>query len=87
VRTSTEMMNKIRREIAWGGVVWFLFGMSQAVGKWLQIDMLNDGKVGEWLWFVFGGMVVFSTFLADCTEAILARIGERDDQLAQGRPD
>jgi hypothetical protein len=81
------MMQKIRREIAWGWAVFFLFGISQAVGKWLGIEALKPQKDGGLLWFGFGGIVVFAMFLADCTEAILARIGERDDQLAQGRPD
>jgi hypothetical protein len=77
VRTSTEMMQKIRREIAWEGGVWFLWGLSQAVGRWLQIDALKPEKDGGVLWFAFGAMVVLTIFLADCTEAILARIGER----------
>jgi len=78
------MMRKIRKEIAWAAAIWFLFGTSQALGKWLQIDMLSDGKIGSWLWYALGGGMVFAIFLADCTEAVLARIGECNGGIAAG---
>jgi hypothetical protein len=86
VKTSTQIMQKIRREITWGAAIWFLWGISQAVGKWLQIEALKPEKDGAWLWFGFGGAVVFAIFLADCTEAILARMSERTPG-GEGRPD
>jgi len=84
VKTSTEIMRKIRSEIRWGAAIWFLSGIVQAVGKWLQIEALKPEKGEVWLWFGFGGMVIFAIFLADCTEAIIARMSERTPTGAGG---
>lgn len=86
VKTSTEIMRKIRSEIAWGAAIWFLWGISQAVGTWLQIEALKPEKDGGVLWFGFGAMVVLAIFLADCTEAIIAGMGERAGP-AEGKHD
>lgn len=79
MKTSAEIMRKIRREIIWGAAIWFLWGIGQAVGDWLQIEALKPQKASAMLWFGFGGVVVLFIFMADCTEAILARIRETND--------
>jgi hypothetical protein len=77
VPLSSEMMHWVKRKIMWGSLAWFLWGMSFAVGNWLEIESWKPQKDSGVLWFGFGGIVILGTFMADCTEAILARIDEK----------
>jgi hypothetical protein len=77
------MMQKVRREIAWGGVIWFVWGIGHAVGNWLDIEALKPHKDSGLLWFGFAGMIILFVFIADCTDAILAKISERAGSESQ----
>lgn len=60
----------------WGGLLWFLWGLSFPVGNWLQIDTLKPTREGALVWMAFGAGAVLCQFMISCTEAVLARIDE-----------
>lgn len=76
MKTSTELVRRIDRELTWGAVLWFLWGGSFAIGKWLNIETWKADKAGAVLWFGFGGLVVLGRLVLDCANAVLAAIRE-----------
>jgi len=81
MKTSTELMREVDRELMWGGAVWFLWGVGGAVGNWLGIDALKTDRTGSFLWFGFGGAVGLGIIVANCTKAVLAAIRESSKKI------
>jgi hypothetical protein len=74
--SSAVLMRKVDRELMLGGALWFLWGISIAVGKWLDIETLKTDKTGALLWFGFAGLLTLGFFIQMCTNAVLAAIRE-----------
>lgn len=74
---SAQKIRTVRRDIMWGSLSWFAWGISFPVGKWLQIESLKPQKDSGILWFGFGGLIVVCIVVLNCTEVILARIDEK----------
>jgi hypothetical protein len=82
MKTSAERVHSVHRELMWGGAIWFLSGIIGAIGKWLEIDAVKMDKTGALLWFGFGGVLVVGKLVADCADAILAGVAERNGSEA-----
>ena len=76
MESSTQLVKKIERELGLGAGVWFLWGISNAIGNWLGIDALKTIQKGGVYWFVFGGLIVSGLFVLECVKALLAGIRE-----------
>lgn len=88
MESSAQIVKKIHRELGLGGAFWFLWGISSAIGQWLNIDRLKPPQGGAVYWFVFGGLLVSGIFLLECVGALLAGIREGAASInGAGRPD
>jgi hypothetical protein len=80
---STDLISRIDRKLAWGAVLWFLWGVSGAIGRWLSIGVLKMDKASSLVWFGFGFLLMAGVFVADCAKAVVATIREQElDKLS-----
>jgi hypothetical protein len=80
MKTSAELIRRIEKQLMWASAIWFLWGISSAMGRWLSIKELQTDRTGALLWFGYSGLLLLAHLIEDCAKAILAAIRENEGE-------